>query len=813
MNPERWQQLERLYQAALERAAGERSAFLEQACAGDEQLRREVERLIASHESQDSFLQGAAFDLGMELLANEESELLAGEEVGPYRLFSFLGSGGMGQVYLARDMRLGRKVAVKLLPASVTANPERVQRFRQEARAASTISHPSVAHVYEVGEAEGRQYIAMEFVDGMTLRERLSQAGRLAPPEAISLAVQVAAALSAAHAVGILHRDIKPENIMLGRNGSVKVLDFGLAKLTTRQTPLNDHPSRQTVGGAQATNVVNTEPGLLLGTAQYMSPEQARGQDVDARADIWSLGVVLYEMLAGHTPFEGATNMDVLAAILKSEPQPLTQFYPGAPAGLLRFLDKALSKEKEERYLSGAHALAALRELQKETGPEARREPATRAESGDTQTNGASRKQDRRHSEKAGAAIPVAKLSALPTGAFRNISDRLRRPPLLLAMFAVAVALASSSVLLLNYIRKRAAPLDTSPAAVAATHRNVVSWWRGDEDANDSVGANRASLHNGASYADGKFGRALSFDGVDDYVEAPAVNLPTGNSPRTLELWFKVNAFDSVESFLAGYGNFTDAFGQTYQLGASGRDRNKPGHYLFFSSWENDLKDETPLQTSRWYHLAVTSDSNNFAKLYLDGELVSSGKVHFNTPAGTRIYIGRIPGKLGDTRRLNGMVDEVKVHNRELTPEEISLISRTAPPSPSPSEREAAAHFGLGYALEKQQKFAEAEAKYRQAAELNPNSALYHSGVGYTLGNQAKYAEAEIFYRTAVRLEPTSALYHAGLGWVLGEQGKLAEGASELRRAMQLDQDSGNTVYQRLLGRILDLQAANSRAK
>jgi serine/threonine protein kinase len=265
-----------------------------------------------------------------------------GSRLDAYEIERPLGAGGMGEVWLATEVRLGRKVALKILPPDLTRDPTRVQRFEQEARAASALNHPNVCHIYALGETpDGQRYIAMELVEGDTLRHRLSTV-RLSIREALDIAIQVAAALSAAHAAGIVHRDIKPENVMLRPDEFVKVLDFGLAKLA----PAALDPA----GGERTHTVLKTEAGTVVGTAAYMSPEQTRGQDVDARTDIWSVGVLLYEMVAGRRPFEQPTSSDVLAAILDRDPAPLMQFEPRTPSELQRIVTKALRKDRERRY-------------------------------------------------------------------------------------------------------------------------------------------------------------------------------------------------------------------------------------------------------------------------------------------------------------------------------------------------------------------------------------------------------------------------------------------------------------------------------
>jgi serine/threonine protein kinase/Tol biopolymer transport system component len=341
MTPERWQQVKQIFNSAISYRPEDRSLFISQACSGDEQLRSEVESLIASHEQSGSFIDQPAFEVAASLLVNEKAELKRGQLIGSYEVISFISRGGMGEVYLAEDKRLGRKVALKLLPASFTTDEDRLRRFEQEARAASALNHPNIITIYEIREAAGSHIIATEFVEGETLRLRLSRSA-LTLSEALNIAIQIADALSAAHKAGIIHRDIKPENIMLRPDGYVKVLDFGLAKLNEQATPA--------VASEAPTIQVRTGSGIVIGTAGYMSPEQARGLGVDHRSDIFSLGAVIYEMLARRKPFEGDTPSDTLAAILKTEPPPLARVAHGVPSELVRIVNKSLRKDREERY-------------------------------------------------------------------------------------------------------------------------------------------------------------------------------------------------------------------------------------------------------------------------------------------------------------------------------------------------------------------------------------------------------------------------------------------------------------------------------
>jgi serine/threonine protein kinase/tetratricopeptide (TPR) repeat protein len=358
---ERWQQVEQLYHAAAARSAEERAAFLAEACAGDERLRREVESLLAYEDQAEDFIESPALEVAAKTMVdNQGVTVVAGQRINQYKIISPLGTGGMGEVYLADDSRLGRRVALKFLPAHFTQDKQHLRRFEQEARSVAALSHPSVCVIHEVVKTEaGRHCIVMEYVEGATLRKRLAE-GPLKMAETLDVAIQVTSALAAAHAAGIVHRDIKPENIMLRHDGYVKVLDFGLAKLTEKEpAPLDSE-------GETRALELRTSPGIVMGTVAYMSPEQARGLPVDARTDIWSLGVLLYEMVCGKNPFQGATPLDVIISIADREPLPLMKCAPEASIELERIVKKALAKVQEERYQTANDLLVDLKSLRYE---------------------------------------------------------------------------------------------------------------------------------------------------------------------------------------------------------------------------------------------------------------------------------------------------------------------------------------------------------------------------------------------------------------------------------------------------------------
>src|SRR6185369_7218079 len=361
MKPERWQQVANLYHAALERNAGERASFLRESCGGDEELRREVESLLAYEDQAENFIESPALEVAARMIAERQDQTVsAGQMINQYQIISRLGAGGMGEVYLAEDTRLQRRVALKFLPSLGTQDEAHLRRFELEARAIAALSHPNVCTIHEVIETgEGRHCIVMEYVEGVTLRERMS-GGHIELGEALEVTIQVASALALAHTAGIVHRDIKPENIMLRQDGYVKILDFGLAKLTERKSELTDTEAETQI------IELKTTPGMVLGTVAYMSPEQARGLPVDGRTDVWSLGVVLYEMVTGQRPFAAATPTDLIISIVGQEPEPLDKLAPSAPTQLGRIVSKALAKDREGRYHTAGDLLVKLKDLRRE---------------------------------------------------------------------------------------------------------------------------------------------------------------------------------------------------------------------------------------------------------------------------------------------------------------------------------------------------------------------------------------------------------------------------------------------------------------
>lgn len=356
MNPERWQQIDRLFDEASELPKNQRLDFLSEKCVDDEELKKEVLSLLEAQEKAEKFMENSAMNVMGKALAHEQPTLidhsLIGKTLGRYKVEGMLGAGGMGEVYLAYDSVLNRKFALKILPAEYVANNDRLQRFRREAQTISALNHPNIVTIYDVGSFEHVHFIATEYIEGKTVRTLIEEGLKL--NDTLSIISQTAEALSAAHQNSVIHRDIKPENIMVRPDGYVKILDFGLAKLIEDDHPTNGNGS------------LKTQKGMVMGTLAYMSPEQATGDHVDHRTDIWSLGVVLYEMLTGKKPFKTDDKKAAYNAIISLEPQPISSFDNSLPSLLDSILEKFLEKDREMRYQSALDFRADLKRLKRE---------------------------------------------------------------------------------------------------------------------------------------------------------------------------------------------------------------------------------------------------------------------------------------------------------------------------------------------------------------------------------------------------------------------------------------------------------------
>ncbi len=428
---QRWKRVTELFEQALERSREERPDFLNAACAGNAELLREVESLLAQHDAETGFLESPAVEIVAEQITGSTHHLSIGKQLGQYRIESFLGRGGMGEVYVAQD-KLGRKVALKLLTQRFAGDKSGIARFQQEARTLLALNHPHIVTIYDIDEIDGVYYIASELVEGETLHQRLV-AGDMSLDDVLEITIQVATALAAAHEKGIVHRDIKPDNVMIRRDGFVKVLDFGIAKLTEKYSAESEAPTAKQV---------RTAEGVAVGTPAYMSPEQARGLLVDARSDLWSLGVLIYEAVAGRRPFPGETTPDIINAILEKTPAPLTRYAADVPEALEWMVSRSLRKDKDGRYQTANELLIDLKELK--TRIEIAKVTASEIPNGATRT--------RTHATAAGVAAATA-----PASSAEYIVTEIKRHKrgVLLLVAALIILVAAGTFSYFKYFANR----------------------------------------------------------------------------------------------------------------------------------------------------------------------------------------------------------------------------------------------------------------------------------------------------------------------------------------------------------------------
>jgi serine/threonine protein kinase/Tfp pilus assembly protein PilF len=464
---EQWQQVQDLFHAALEKEPHDRPVFLDEACRGDSDLRQEVARLISAHETEDHFIDSPGYVAAGDVLANHDFQ--PGEMVAHYKIQAALGSGGMGEVYLAEDTRLNRKVALKLLPPHFTVNPDRVRRFEREARAASALNHPNIVTIYEIGQSDSAHFIATEFVDGKTLRQLINEKP-LTLNETLNVSMQVADALNGAHVAGIVHRDIKPENIMIREDGYVKILDFGLAKLTEQQT---------TEADLETPTLLQTNPGMVMGTVHYMSPEQARGKNVGVGTDIWSLGIVMYELLAGHVPFSGETHSHVMVSLMEDKLPPLKNAAK-VPQELDRFVTRALRKNQKERYQTAGQLARDLKTLKQKLQLDARSNdwlktvPSRKDGAQKTSfSSAATRSGAQRIPLETRTATQTAALESHPTSSAEYFVHEIRTHRTL--ALAASVIVIFAAIGLTYFFRNRASSNRAKASAVLASNRGTTN--------------------------------------------------------------------------------------------------------------------------------------------------------------------------------------------------------------------------------------------------------------------------------------------------------------------------------------------------
>ena len=750
---DRYRRIDEIFQDALELEPRERTSYISEACSGDAALLKEVECLLASDGQQWELIGTPAFEMVAPLLAKDQPALEAGDSIGHYQVVSLLGVGGMGQVYLAEDAKLRRKVALKLLPASYTRDESRLRRFQQEARAASALNHPNILTIHELGEVNGEQFIATEFVEGETLRERLNRAP-LNLAETLDVAVQIAGALAAAHKAGIVHRDIKPENIMLRHDGYVKVLDFGLAKLTEQQ-----EPATQTA----ATENVDISSGLVMGTVRYMSPEQAGGRQVDPRSDIFSFGVVLYEMIAGRPPFEGKNSNELISTILKKEPSPLSD----VPEETQRLISRALRKRKEDRYQTIEDLLADLKSLKEDT----------------TVTNVGAQHQRGRWTGSAFSTREVAAISTATT--IEYVISEIKRHKTATALgFVTLIILLAGVALSYTYFFSRRSII-VQPARARDNSIAVMPF------ANESGDPKVEYLSDGVT---GNLIESLSkVPGLEVKALSTVVRYKGANSDAR-----RIGQELNVEAVLFGHlietgedltlqvelvdsRNENILWRQTYQKKVSGL-------VVLQSELARDLVHElsVPITDKTREKLAKRDTENSDAnRLYLRGVVLARKLTEQDIKKAIELFWQAIHK---DPKYARAYAAIANAH-RSLTlccdghPSELVQAKLAAQKAVDLDAELPEGHSALGTLIYSYDwNWAEAEKEFQRALELDPNNSLSHLQYADFLGRMARQKERNEQGERARELEPFSPFFNA-----FGAQKDPEKAVERIRFAIDLD--------------------------
>jgi serine/threonine-protein kinase len=764
MKPERWQQIDELFDAALERPATERRAYLQAVCGDDQELRKELESLLKAAEQAKSFIEAPPHTAIEEIVPTEAARLRTGQQVAQFKILSLLGAGGMGEVYLAEDSKLGRKVALKILPAEFTKNPERIQRFKQEARAASGLNHPNILTIYDIDQIDDTPIMATEFVEGETLRTLIKHE-RLEVKKALDLIGQVAKALAAAHQAGIVHRDIKPENIMMRSDGLVKVLDFGLAKLS--RSPSGE--AHEQLAGELS---LRTAPGIVMGTVCYMSPEQARGLAVDARTDIWSLGVVLYEMLTGHAPFEGTTSSDIIAAILQSEPPPLSYYLPELSDELQRLVGKTLEKNCAARYQSIKEFCEDLNRVNANPGtseagkqvqqPEIQDQIATKDLASSGSASGAGGKTAPRqffwHQGKVVTGLVAAGLLIVIA-----IGLYWRAQPGASAMDSIAI---------LPFLNEGANP-DIEYLCDGITESLINSFSHLSKLR--VVPRSTSFRYKGQQFDPQEIGqklgvRAVVTGKVTQRGDILHIQVDLIDVKQMAQMWGEgykrkfsdiLKVKEEISRSIAGELRLQLSSGEQQQL-TKHETRNPEAYtaYLQGRFWEDRRTEEGFKRAIAYFNQAIEKDPNY--ALPWAGLAGSYGGLSDH---------GFLTSKEGFTKA------------KEAVKRALELDDELA---------EAHTEFAADLCFYDWD-FAGAEPEYKRGIELNPNSSLNHYLYGSFLSIVGRHDEALAEKRRAQELEPSSIINNFGIGWALYRARRYEEAIESLNQTLEMDRGFSHT--------------------
>ncbi len=767
MKRENWQKVKAIFDSAVEVAPDDRSAFLNDACADDEELRREVETLLASSDEAESFMETPfAGEIAGLILGTPPNQLKNGQVFNHYKIVRQIGVGGMGEVYLAQDQKLDRKVAIKILNEKFSRHESNLERFIREAKAASALNHPNILVIHEIGENEAANYIVSEFIEGVTLREIVNESP-MKSSEVLGIAIQIANALDAAHQAHIVHRDIKPENVMIRPDGFVKILDFGLAKLVEQKA----------VGFEASTVKQNqTAKGVILGTVNYMSPEQAKGESVDERTDIFSFGAVIYEMLAGRTPFAGDSVPETFANLINAEPQPLSRYAANVPEELRRIVAKTLRKNKDERYQTMKGLLADLKDLRENLAFDERLE---KSHSSDTENA----------TKVFQATTGDANLQTAETNSSFAGQIKLRKP---LAAFALSVLLTAFGFGVWYFTNFSANPKQIESIAVMPF-------------VNESGNADNEYLTDG-----------MTETLISSLSQLPNLNVKArssvfrykGKDATAQTIGKELNVQAILNGRVVQRGDrltlsleLVDA--QTENVIWSDQyNRGQADLISLQSEIARDISDKLRVKLSGADEQKLTkkyTENLEAYKLYLQGRFYLNKRTAKDIWKSIEYFEQAIAVDPNYALGYAGIADA----------RALLSVYRGAPPHETkPKAKEAAlkalsldkdlaeAHVALGTILhDYDYDFAGAEREFKLAIELDPNYAAAHQNYGILFSTLGRHEEALAEYHRALEIDPFSLIFNRGYGERLIYARRYDDAIAQLKKTLEMDAGFVSTHY------------------
>lgn len=788
MDPERLKKVEAIFHAALDLEPAPRAAFLDDACGDDIKIRAEVESLLAFDETRDDFLNEPPLSLAAELFSNGvKQKPMIGRTIGHYTIESLLGVGGMGEVYLAEDARLGRKVALKLLPEEFVDDKDRLSRFVLEAKAISALNHPNIITIHEIGEADGTHFIATEFINGKTLKELLTLS-RVDLRTSIDIAIQIASALDEAHSAGIIHRDIKPDNIMIRPSGLVKILDFGIAKLTeSAADPFVSASSKAVKRG-------DTQPGVIVGTADYMSPEQAKGGRVDTRSDIFSFGSVMYEMISGKKAFAGENAIETIGLILKKDAAPLEIVAAEVPPVVASIVDRCLLKNIDDRYQSINDVLTDLKSVRRRL---------------DLDEVGTDLATDPRRS------VTDPSRSKTADGSIRTIDTSTARLAGVPDEDNTAVRGRSQTSTSVHFIRRHVLMVAAVVFGLAAVGGILGYYFISESEQIRSIAVMPFVNQSGDANVD-YLSDGLTDNLISSLSMIPKLSVKARSTVFTYKgkenLPKRIGEELNVEAVLMGnLAKSGDDLKISLELvNAATQD------VLWSASYSRKMNDLVTLQreiardvSARLRPQLSSEVQKSVAKNYTSNaeaqQLYLKGRFHWNKRTiksieraagyfkqaiGTDSEFALAHAGLADALALMPLYDNLRPSEYKPLAKQSALRALELDPNL------AEAHASLGYIINTYEfDWGSAEREYKNAIRLNPNYATAHQWYAEFLACMGRNDEALSEISTALELDPLSLVINRMMGNILGFAGRPDEALAQLKRTVDLYPESPRVRY------------------